>query len=165
MQRHGMRGLVLAAATTAALTTPLTGCSGDTTPSDGASKAASAVSQAASAASAAGDTLASATAEAGRKLDEFKNGVNAKGDVKLDGKVSTDSDGRSTAKVTVTNSASSQKSYAVQVDFRDTDGNLLDTVVVTVDDVAAGASKDATARSNRTLSGDVTAAVARAVRH
>jgi hypothetical protein len=67
--------------------------------------------------------------------------------------------------VTVTNSASSQKSYAVQVNFRDKSGNLLDTVVVTVSDVAAGASKDATARSNRTLSGDVTADVARAVRH
>ena len=90
--------------------------------------------------------------------------MNAKDDVKV-GDVSTDSDGRSTAKVTVTNSASSSKSYAVQIDFRDQSGNLLDTAVVTVDDVAAGAAKDATARSNRTLSGEVTAAVARAVRN
>ncbi|MFF4354506.1 FxLYD domain-containing protein [Streptomyces sp. NPDC001530] len=169
--KHGIRGLILAAATTAALAAPLTGCSDDNTPAStaskaasAASKAASAASKAASAASAAGDALASATAEAGRKFDEFKNGVNAKGDVKLDSEVTTDSGGRSTVKLTVTNSASSEKSYAVQVDFRDEDGNLLDTVVVTLNDVAAGASKDATARSTRTLSGHVTADVARAVR-
>ena len=156
--RHGIRGLILAAAATTALAAPLTGCSDDNTP-------ASTASNAASAASAAGEALASATAEAGRKFDQFKTGVNAKGDVNLDSHVTTDSSGRSTAKVTVTNSASSEKSYAVQVDFRDKDGNLLDTVVVTVSDVAAGASKDATARSTRTLSGDVTADVARAVRN
>ncbi|AVH61501.1 hypothetical protein C4B68_29165 [Streptomyces dengpaensis] len=148
----------MAAAATAVLAVALTGCSDDTSPSEAAS-------QAASAASVAGDALASATAEAGRKFDEIKAGVNAKGDVKLDSQVTTDSAGRATAKLTVTNSAPSQKSYAVQINFRDQGGNLLDTAVVTVDDVAAGASKDATARSNRTLSGDVTADVARAVRH
>lgn len=167
MKRHDVRGLALAVAATAALAAPLTGCSDDTTPSDAASKAASVASEAGDALSSAtaelGDTLASATAEAGQKFDEFKNGVNAKGDVKVGG-VSTDSDGRATTKVTVTNSASSSKSYAVQIDFRDPSGNLLDTVVVTLNDVAAGAAKDATARSNRILSGDVTAEVARAVR-
>ncbi|MFD4527147.1 hypothetical protein ACFWP7_25065 [Streptomyces sp. NPDC058470] len=161
MTRHGIRGLILGTAATAALTAPLTGCSDDTTPSGAVSKAASAAS---SLASEAGDTLASATAEAGQKFDEFKNGVNAKGDAKVSD-VSTATDGRSTVKVTVTNSTSSSKSYAVQIDFRDRSGNLLDTVVVTVDDVAADAAKDATARSNRTLSGEVTAEVARAVRN
>ncbi|MFD3932935.1 hypothetical protein [Streptomyces sp. NPDC058614] len=168
MKRHEVRGLALAVAATAALAAPLTGCSDDTTPSDAASKAASAASAAGDALSSAtaelGDTLASATAEAGQKFDEFKNGVNAKGDVKV-GEATTDSDGRSTAKVTVTNSASSSKSYVVQIDFRDPSGNLLDTVVVTLNDIAAGASQDATARSHRTLSGDVTAEVARAVRN
>ncbi|MFI6338180.1 hypothetical protein [Streptomyces sp. NPDC050535] len=167
MTRHGIPGLILAAAATAALTAPLTGCSDDTTPSGAASKAASAASAAGDALSSAtadaGDALASATAEAGERFDEFKNGVNAKGDVRT-GDVGTDSDGRSTTEVTVTNSGSSSRSYAVQVDFRDPSGNLLDTVVVTVDGVAAGATKDATARSNRTLSGDVTAEVSRAVR-
>ncbi|MFC9846131.1 hypothetical protein ACFWFF_22610 [Streptomyces sp. NPDC060223] len=161
MKRHGPRALILGAAATAALAAPLTGCSDDTTPSAAVSQAASAAS---SLASEAGNALASATAEAGRQFDEFKNGVNAKGDVKASD-VSTDSDGRSTAKVTVTNSTSASKSYAVQIDFRDQSGNLLDTAVVTVDDVAAGAAKDATARSNRTLSGEVTAEVARAVRN
>jgi len=168
MARKGIRGLILATAATTALAVPLTACSGDSTPSDAASKAASAASAAgdalASATAGIGDALASATAEAGREFDEFKNGVDAKDDVRV-GKVSTDSDGRSTATVTVTNPASSSKSYAVQIDFRDQGGNLLDTVVVSVDDVPAGAAKDATARSNRTLSGDVGAAVARAVRN
>jgi hypothetical protein len=158
MQRHGIRALLPAAAATAALAAPLTGCSNDNTPSNVTSQAASAVSKA-------GDALASATAEAGRKFKEFKNGVDAKSDVRLDNRVSTDSAGHATAELTVTNSTSSAKTYVIQVDFRDKSGNLLDTVVVTVDDVAAGAAKDATARSGRTLSGDVTADVARAARH
>jgi len=73
--------------------------------------------------------------------------------------------GRVTAEVTATNPTSSAKSYVVQVDFRDQSGNLLDTTVVTLDDVPAGGSKNATARSNRSLTGDVKTDVARAARH
>ncbi|WRZ93311.1 FxLYD domain-containing protein [Streptomyces sp. NBC_01007] len=174
-QRNGIRGpvrLILAVFVVTALATQLAACSDDSSPSDtaskaasAASKAASAVSQAASAATQAGDALASATAEAGRKFDEFKGGVDAKDEVKLDGNASPDSDGRATVKVTVTNPTSSAKSYVVQVDFRDQSGNLLDTTVVTVNDVAGNGSKDATARSNRSLTGDVKTTVARAVRH
>ncbi|MER5398751.1 hypothetical protein [Streptomyces sp. NPDC002599] len=173
-QRDGIRGpvrLILAVSVVAALAAQLTACSDDSSPSDtvskaasAASKAASAVSEAASAATEAGDALASATAEAGRKFDEFKGGVDAKGEVKL-GAASPDSDGRATVEVTVTNPTSSAKSYVVQVDFTDTSGNLLDTTVVTVNDVAGGASKNGTARSNRSLTGDVKTDVARAVRH
>ncbi|MEU2673324.1 hypothetical protein ABZ622_31580 [Streptomyces sp. NPDC007164] len=147
---------------TAAVMSTAAACSDD---GDSASSTASrAASAAASVASRGSDVVASATAAAGEKLKNFKNGVNAKGDVEL-GKPSTDSDGRATAKVTVTNSADSKKSYAVQVNFRDGSGNLLDTAVVTVDDVGAESSKDATARSNRKLSGDVKADVGRALRH
>ncbi|MFD6297588.1 hypothetical protein ACFWFU_22515 [Streptomyces sp. NPDC060235] len=175
MQSNGARGpvrLILAVAAVVSLAASLTACSDDSSPSDTASKAASAASRAASAASRAasaatqaGDSLASATAEAGRKFDEFKNGADAKDEVKTDGSVSADSDGRATVKVTASNPTSSARSYVVQIDFRDTGGNLLDTTVVTVDDVAANGSKDATARSNRALTGDVDATVARAVRH
>jgi predicted secreted protein len=108
--------------------------------------------------------LASATAEAGRKLGEIKNGVNAKDDVRL-GSPATDGDGRAAVKVTARNTVDSAKSFAVQVNFTDPSGNLLDVVVVTVDNVAAGATGDATATSNRKLTGDVRAAVGRAVRH
>ncbi|MFE2534342.1 hypothetical protein [Streptomyces sp. NPDC059371] len=176
MQRtDGIRGpvrLILAVSVVAALAAQLTACSDDSSPSSTASKAASAasraasaVSEAASAATEAGDALASATAEAGRKFDEFKGGADAKGEVKIDGTASPGSDGRLTVGVTATNPTSSAKSYVVQVDFRDQSGNLLDTTVVSVNDVAAGASKDGTARSNRSLTGDVKTGVARAVRH
>ncbi|MFF3610914.1 hypothetical protein [Streptomyces sp. NPDC002580] len=167
-QRNGARGpvrLILAMVAATALATQLTACSDDSSPSDTASKAASAASKAASAVSEAGDALASATAEAGRKFDELKNGVDAKGDVKLDGTTSTGSDGHATVKLTATNPTSSTKSYVVQIDFNDQSGNRLDTTVVTVDDVAGGASKDATADSNRALTGDVKTVVARAVRY
>ncbi|MFB7242718.1 hypothetical protein ACFCYX_09655 [Streptomyces populi] len=172
LQRDGIRGpvrLVLAVSVVAALAAQLTACSDDSSPSDAASKAASAASKAASkaasAATEAGDALASATAEAGRKFDEFKSGADAKDEVKTAGTASPGSDGRVTAEVTATNPTSSAKSYVVQVDFRDQSGNLLDTTVVTVDDVPAGGSENATARSNRSLTGDVKADVARAARH
>ncbi|MHB9860527.1 hypothetical protein [Streptomyces sp. YIM S03343] len=159
----------------------LTGCSNDNnSSSSAASKAASAAeslaSQAASAAASlaseaatavatqAASALASATAEAGRKLDEIKNGTNVKNDVTL-GTPATASDGRTTVKVTVHNTASSTKSFAVQVNFKDSSGGLVDVVVLTVSDVGAGKSADATARSTHNLGSGVTAAVEQAVRY
>lgn len=156
----------------------LTGCSDGNSPSTTASKAASAAasaasslsSQAASAASSlssqGASALASATAEAGQKLDEIKNGTNVKSDVTL-GTPATDSDGRTTVKVTARNTADSAKSFAVEVTFRDSSGGLLDVVIVTLSDVPAGKSADATARSTHELSGDgeVKAEVGQAVRY
>ncbi|MET7567488.1 hypothetical protein ABZT04_03145 [Streptomyces sp. NPDC005492] len=159
--RHG--GATLTAVVALALTgvTGLTGCSDDGSPSSVASKAASAVE---SLGSQAASSIASATAEAGRRLDEVKNGVDAKDAVKL-GTPATDSAGRSTVEVTAHNTAGSAKSFAVQVEFKNTGGNLIDTVVVTVSDVPAGKSGTATARSNRKLSGGVKAEVGRALRY
>ncbi|MEV8088956.1 FxLYD domain-containing protein [Streptomyces nigra] len=128
----------------------LTSCSDGDTPASVASKAASA--------------YASATAEAGRALDEIKGGVNAKDAVRVGG-VRTNADGRAEAEISAENTTDSKKSFAVQVDFKDGDGNLLDAAVVTVSDVAAGATGKATARSTRDLSGQVRAEVARAVRY
>nr|WSY53183.1 hypothetical protein OG999_25690 [Streptomyces sp. NBC_00886] len=154
------RGAVLTAVVAIGLT-GLTGCSDDSSPSSVASKAASAV---ASIGAQATDAIASATAEAGRRLDEVKNGVDAKDSVKL-GTPATDSAGRSTVEVTADNTADSAKSFAVQVEFKDQGGNLLDTVVVTVSDVPAGKSGTATARSHRKLSGSVKAEVGTALRY
>ncbi len=138
-------------ATTAAVAAAvLTGCSEDETPASVASRAASA--------------FASATAEAGRKLDDIKGGVDAKDAVRL-GEPTTGPDGRATVPVTVRNTTDSTRSFAAQVNFRDEDGNLLDAVVVTVADVAAGESATGTARSTRDLGGEVRAEVARAVRY
>ncbi|PWI16825.1 hypothetical protein DI272_23650 [Streptomyces sp. Act143] len=147
---------VVALAALAALTS-LTGCSDDDTPSSVASKAASVASRAT-------DVYASATAAAGEKFDEVKSGVDVKDDVTL-GAPDTGSDGRTTVEVTVRNTAGSQKSFLVQVNFKDGGGDLADAVAVTVSDVPAGGTKKATARSNRDLSGDGTTEVARAVRY
>ncbi|WP_328977394.1 FxLYD domain-containing protein [Streptomyces canus] len=148
--------------TTAALLTTLaltglTACSDDDSPSSVASKVASAASRA-------GEAVSSATAEAGRRFDDIKNGVDAKDDVRL-GTPATASDGRTTVEVTATNSADSAKSITVEVDFTDRNGKLLDAVVLTVSDVPAGGTGKGTARSTHDLSGDVRANVPRAVRH
>ncbi|MEU8849987.1 FxLYD domain-containing protein [Streptomyces sp. NPDC048384] len=140
--------LTTTAAVAAALT--LTSCSDDDTPSSVASRAASA--------------FASATAEAGKQLDDIKGGVDAKGAVRL-GDPTTDSDGRTTVEVTAENTTDSTKSFGVQINFRDEGGNLLDANVVTVSDVAAGKTGKGTARSTRELGGDVRTEVARAVRY
>ncbi|MDQ0600312.1 hypothetical protein QF037_004657 [Streptomyces canus] len=154
----GYRTAPVAVVAAAALTavTALAGCSDDDTPASVASKAASVASQGA-------DAFASATAEAGERFDDVKNGVDVKGDVKL-GTV-TASGGRAEAEVTVTNTGGSQKSFLVQVNFTDGDGTFLDAVAVTAPDVPAGRSGKATARSNRDLSGAVKAEVDRAVRY
>jgi hypothetical protein len=167
--RHGVRDAVRGFAVVVAAAVVLCGCSGGGAASGSASQASSkAASAAASAASSlssqASSVLASASAEASRKLDQIKGGAHAKGDVKL-GAVSSGSGGRKAAQVTVTNPTSDARTYAVQVNFKDSHGNLLDTVVVTVGDVPAHGSKNATALSNRQLSGDVTSSVARAVRY
>ena len=162
--------LALAGLTLAALA-GLTGCSGDDSPSSTVSKAESAARSAGREATAAASSLASqgssalasATAEVGRRLDDIKGGVDAKGSVEP-GAPAADGD-RTKVEVTARNSTDSAKSFAVQVDFTDQGGNLLDTVVVTVSDVPAGASGKATARSNRQLTGEVRAKVARAVRY
>ncbi|MFF1339408.1 hypothetical protein ACFVYT_16105 [Streptomyces sp. NPDC058290] len=151
------RRILPAAAVIAALAPGATACSGDTTPSDVASKAASAVASV-------GADLNAAAAEAKKKLDGVKGGVDAKGDVRLR-TPSKDADGHASVRVTVSNTATSTKSFAVQVDFRDTGGNLLDTVVVTLSDVAPGAAGEGTARSNRGLSGDVKADMGTALRY
>ncbi|MEU9953757.1 hypothetical protein [Streptomyces sp. NPDC047939] len=165
MTRRGVRG---ASAVLVAMTVAFTAsaCSDDgDSASSTVSKAASAASSVASSVASKGsDVVASATAAAEDKLNSFKDGVNASGDVKA-GAPATDKDGRVTSKVTVSNGTDSTQSYAVQINFKDADGNLLDTVVVSVDDVASKKAKDATARSNRKLDGDVKVEVGQALRH
>ncbi|MGM9443007.1 hypothetical protein ACTAF0_22530 [Streptomyces murinus] len=129
-----------------------------------AEQAASAASAAASLASRGGDALASASAEAGRRLDEAKGGLNAKDQVSL-GAVTLDGDGRATTTVTARNTASAAKSFAVQVNFTDGGGNLLNVVVLMVKNVAAHGSGHGTARGNRRLHGEVRANVGTALRY
>ncbi|MFB9371705.1 hypothetical protein ACWCYY_07255 [Kitasatospora sp. NPDC001664] len=149
----------------------LTGCSsdGDKSPSaavqSGASALASAANSAASGfASSASSAVASAQAAASSALASVKGGLDAKDDVKL-GDVTTDPDGKSSVPVTVTNSGSQPYKYTLTVNFQDSSGNLLDAAVLTVPETAAGATTQATAKSNRALSGTVTAKLGSALRY
>lgn len=106
----------------------------------------------------------SALDRAGKEFDDIKNGADAKNDVKA-GAVQIDGDGRATTQVTATNTGSSSADFLVQVEFRNADGGLADTVVLTIKDVPAGQTGTGTARSNRDLPATVTATVPRALRH
>ncbi|MGW4381574.1 FxLYD domain-containing protein [Kitasatospora sp. NPDC004531] len=126
-----------------------------------ASAAASATAKIGSAAASAGE---SARAAASSALADVKGGLNATGDVAL-GSATTDADGKLSVPLTVTNHGSQPGKYTIQVNFDDASGNLLDATVVNVPEVAAGATAQATARSNRSLNGPVTAVVANALRY
>ncbi|MFB7860711.1 hypothetical protein [Streptomyces sp. NPDC056069] len=115
----------------------------------------------------AGSIISSATAAAAsaadQKMNEVKDGVNATGDVKA-GPTSVDGD-RTVAEITATNPLDKSADYTIRVDFRDTEGNLLDVVVLGIDAVDPKKSKSGTARSNRSLTGDTKAEIAQALRH
>ncbi|MGW2372044.1 FxLYD domain-containing protein [Kitasatospora sp. NPDC001683] len=165
----------------------LVGCSSSgkgtsTSVSSALSAAASAGSALASAAGGAGSALASAVSQAGSALASvearasqavasassaiagIKGGLDAKGDVTV-GAVTTGTDGRTLAQLTVTNHGQQSYRYLIQVNFTDENGKVLDATAVTVQDLAAGQSVQATARSNMTLAGRVKADVANAVRY
>ncbi|WP_053713289.1 hypothetical protein [Streptomyces sp. XY413] len=161
---RGAAGVVLAAVALGAA-----GCSGgDGDPAGAVSSAASAVKSAgeavSSAASEAAKAAESAAAVAKDKLADVKDGVDAKDQVSL-GTVATDADGYTTVPVSVRNTDDATKSFAVQVEFKDESGNLVDTVVVTVSDVAGKGAGQGTARSTHKLSGTVSAQTAKALRY
>ncbi|MFD5623356.1 hypothetical protein [Streptomyces yangpuensis] len=161
---RGAAGAVLSAVALGAAA-----CSGgDGNPSGAVSSAASAVRSAgeavSSAASEAAKAAESAAAVAKDKLADVKDGVDAKDQVSL-GTVTTATDGRTTVPVTVRNTDDATKSFAVQVEFKDGSGNLVDTVVVTVSDVAGKGTGQGTARSTHELSGTVTAQTGTALRY
>ncbi|MFE0133788.1 FxLYD domain-containing protein [Streptomyces sp. NPDC059037] len=147
---------VAAAACTALLALTVTACS-----EEDVDKAKDTV---ASATAKAGEAVASATEAAASELEKVKDGVNAKGDVKAADTTKPDGD-RTTAEITATNSTDKKADYTISVDFRDSDGNLLDTVVLNINGVGPGDSKSGTARSNRSLSGTPKAEIRRALRH
>ncbi|MEH6375943.1 hypothetical protein V7793_16665 [Streptomyces sp. KLMMK] len=153
--------------------TALTGCSSDKPAGSAASSAASAArSKASAAASAAGGAVASAAASgaasaeaaAEAALSNVKGGLNAQADVTL-GTVATGSDGRTEVPVNVTNHDSKPRRYTILINFDDPSGNLADAIVLDVPETAAGGTAHATARSNRNLTGTVTAEVRRALRY
>ncbi|MEU3300764.1 MULTISPECIES: hypothetical protein [unclassified Streptomyces] len=147
---HGIRNAVMAAVTAVVVTAGMTGCSDtDETPKSAASKA--------------GAAIESATAAAASQMAKVKGGLNAATDVKA-GPTTADGD-RVTSEITATNPTGEATDYTVLVNWKDSDGNLLDATVVSIDGVPAGGTKSATARSNRSLTGTPAADIGKAVRH
>ncbi|WTW92400.1 hypothetical protein OG216_03010 [Streptomycetaceae bacterium NBC_01309] len=109
-------------------------------------------------------SVESALDRAGDEFNDFKNGVDAKNQVQV-GQTAKDPDGRVSTPVTVTNTGDKEADFLIQIEFRDTSGDLVDTIVMNIDNVAPGQQGDGTARSNLKPSEDVTAQVARALRH
>ncbi|MFJ8627219.1 FxLYD domain-containing protein [Kitasatospora sp. NPDC093550] len=79
--------------------------------------------------------------------------------------MTTGTDNKTQVQLTVTNHGQQSYRYVIQVNFTDGSGNVLDATAVTVQDLAAGQSTQAAARSNRELSGTVKAEVPNAVRY
>ncbi|MET9175485.1 hypothetical protein ABZX64_31295 [Streptomyces misionensis] len=159
MAGHGRRGavgaaLALATVVTAGCAPRLPGSAGPTGPV--ASAAAS------RAARDAGDAFAGAEAERG--IAAARGGVDARNEVRL-GAVTLGGDGRATTRVTARNTAGSAKSFAVQVDFTDRAGNLLDVAVVLIGNVAPRATGQGTAHGNHPLHGGVRAVVGTTLRY
>lgn len=135
----------------AALAAAAAGCS------DGGGEPSSAVSRASAA-------IGSAEASAKAQLKKIKGGANAKGDVKA-GSVSLDKSGRAVARITITNKSHNTADYAMEVNFRDADGDLVDATLLRVPSVRPNTPRQATARSHRKLTGHITAQIGHAVRY
>lgn len=149
--RVRVRVRLLAVTTTAALLLAVTGCT-----EEDRQKAEDIVSTATAA-------VASAASAAQDKMNQVRDGVNATGDVKA-APTRTDGD-RTTSEITATNPLDKDADYTIWVNFRDSGGNLLDSVVLNIDGVEPGKSKTGTARSNRSLSGETKAEINQALRH
>ncbi|OPF83079.1 hypothetical protein VT50_0204985 [Streptomyces antioxidans] len=108
--------------------------------------------------------IASARASAQAELDKIKGGSQAKREVKV-GRVSRDGAGRAVAPLTVTNAGKHPAGYAIEINFRDASGDLVDAVVLRLPKVAPNQPTPATARSHRKLTGRITANVGTALRY
>ncbi|GAA2741999.1 hypothetical protein [Kitasatospora cinereorecta] len=103
------------------------------------SAAASSVSAAASSfAASAGAQLEQNRAEATSVLGSVSGSGNALSDVTVTGLPKSQSGGLNAAVVTIVNSTSSTANYAVKVEFLDTSGQVVDSSVLAVKNLAAG---------------------------
>jgi len=161
MAGHGRQGAVGAAL---ALTTVVTAGCAPGLPGSAGPTGPVASAAASRAARDAGDAFAGAGAEAERGIAAARGGVDTRNEVRL-GAVTLGGDGRATTRVTARNTAGSAKSFAVQVDFTDRAGNLLDVAVVLIGNVAPRATGQGTAHGNHPLHGEVRAVVGTTLRY
>jgi hypothetical protein len=128
----------------AALLSTLTACSsapGGPGSAAGSAASSAIVSVASSAASAVQSAAASAASAISSRLAGIRNAVDARGDVSV-GEKSMDSSGHVTAAITAANHTSKTVDYAVAVSFKDSAGNLLDAVMMTIDAGRPGLLQD-----------------------
>ncbi|PWI15054.1 hypothetical protein DI272_13410 [Streptomyces sp. Act143] len=131
------------------------------------------VSAASSSASAqASAWLASVSAETERANQAAKNALkdvegkgNATADVSLTGKPRSETAGLLALVVNIRNSTDETASYAVQVDFRDPDGKVVQTRYVGAEDLKPGAKAQPLAVSTEPAEPKLTAVVAKAQRY
>ncbi|WNO76043.1 MULTISPECIES: hypothetical protein [unclassified Streptomyces] len=140
--------------------------------SDAASARAAASAAASSASAAASALESSISAEVGRanqeaaeELKDVKGGGNARADVTLRGKPVAETGGLRAVIVNITNSTDEEASYAVQVDFRDSSGKVVESRVVGAQDLAPGKSAQPLAISRKPADLNLTPTVAKAQRY
>ncbi|MGW4380505.1 hypothetical protein [Kitasatospora sp. NPDC004531] len=126
---------------------------------------ASASRQAAAFESSANAQVAAGREKATEVLATVPDGGNALGDVTLTGIPTQVTGNLTAAKVTVRNSTGETRSYAVQVDFTDASGQTVDSAVVGVENLAAGASANPVAFSTKSSETTLVPVVVKAQRY
>ncbi|MFJ8107307.1 hypothetical protein [Streptomyces sp. NPDC096132] len=109
--------------------------------------------------------VARANAAAQKELEDVDGRGNATADVSLTGKPRSETGGLLAVVVNITNRTDSTASYAVQVDFRDSDGKVVETRFVGAEDLAPGGSAHPLAISRKPPEPPLTAEIAKAQRY
>ncbi|MDT9696922.1 FxLYD domain-containing protein [Streptomyces sp. P17] len=109
--------------------------------------------------------VARANAAAKEQLDDVEGRGNATADVSLTGKPRAQTDGLLAVVVNITNSTDRTASYAVQVDFSDSDGQVVETRYVGAEDLEPGERAQPLAISRKPPEPKLTAEIAKAQRY
>jgi hypothetical protein len=109
--------------------------------------------------------VARANAAAQKELQDVEGRGNATADVSLTGKPKSQTGGLLAVVVNITNRTDTTASYAVQVDFRDPDGKVVETRFVGAEDLAPGGKAQPLAISRKPPEPQLTAEVAKAQRY
>ena len=99
------------------------------------------------------------------ELKDVEGRGNATADVSLSGKPRAETSGLLAVVVNIRNSTDETASYAVQVDFRDSDGKVVETRFVGAEDLASGGRATPLAISRKPPEPPLTAEIAKAQRY